>query len=95
MPSAIMAFTELAPKTPGFGYGDVGRIRCQAFIRSVLYNDFMAKKHAFIGNNSAHSWNHQVVRTPRYRRKGLVLGIDVRWKEIAPEVADTLPYEIL
>jgi REP element-mobilizing transposase RayT len=55
----------------------------------------MADKRAFkSSNNSVHSGNYHVVWTPRYRRKGLVCGVDVRLKEIVHEVADALPCEI-
>ena len=45
--------------------------------------------------NIVHSCKYQVVFCPKYRRKVLVDGVDVRFKEIAQTVADELHFEIL
>ena len=45
--------------------------------------------------NIVYSCKYQVVFCPKYRRKVLVDGVDVRFKEIAQTVADELHFEIL
>ena len=45
--------------------------------------------------NIVYSCKYQVVFCPKYRRKVLVDGVDVRFKEIALTVADELHFEIL
>jgi len=48
----------------------------------------MANKRAFKSKkNSVYSCKYHVVWTPKYRRKVLVGGVDVRLKEIVYEVA--------
>jgi putative transposase len=62
----------------------------------MLYDVFMANKHAFKSNsNIVYSCKYHVVWTPKYRRKVLVRGVDVRLKEIIHEVANELPGEVL
>lgn len=46
-------------------------------------------------NNIVYSCKYHVVFCPKYRRKILTDGIDVRFKEIAQTVADELHFEIL
>ena len=46
-------------------------------------------------NNIVYSCKYHVVFCPKYRRKILMDGIDVRFKEIAQTVADELNFEIL
>ena len=46
-------------------------------------------------NNIVYSCKYHVVFCPKYRRKILIDGIDVRFKEIAQTVADELHFEIL
>ena len=46
-------------------------------------------------NNIVYSCKYHVVFCPKYRRKILTNGIDVRFKEIAQTVADELHFEIL
>jgi putative transposase len=56
----------------------------------------MSKKRLFKSNrNVVYSCKYHVVWTPKYRRKVLVEGIDVRLKDIVSEVADELQCEIL
>ena len=45
--------------------------------------------------NIVYSCKYHVVFCPKYRRKVLVDGVDVRFKEIALTVADELHFEIL
>ncbi|KAB2903720.1 MAG: IS200/IS605 family transposase, partial [Anaerolineae bacterium] len=48
----------------------------------------MADKHALkSSNNIVYSCKYHVVWTPKYRRKVLVRGVEVRLKEIVHEVA--------
>jgi putative transposase len=55
----------------------------------------MANKCAFKSNkNIVYSCKYHGVWTPKYRRKVLVRGVDVRLKEIVHEVADELQCEI-
>ena len=46
-------------------------------------------------NNVVYSCKYHVVWCPKYRRKVLVDGVDVRFKEIACQVADEMRFEIL
>lgn len=46
-------------------------------------------------NNVVYSCKHHVVWCPKYRRKVLVDGVDVRLKEICREVASELSFEIM
>ncbi|NDJ34541.1 MAG: IS200/IS605 family transposase, partial [Chloroflexi bacterium] len=56
----------------------------------------MANKHSFKSNsNIVYSCKYHVVWTPKYRRKVLVGGVDVRLKEIIHEVANELQCEVL
>jgi putative transposase len=56
----------------------------------------MANKRSFKSNkNIVYSCKYHVVWTPKYRRKVLVRGVDVRLKEIVYEVADELQCEII
>ena len=56
----------------------------------------MANKRAFKSNKKiVYSCKYHVVWTPKYRRKVLVRGVDVRLKEIVYEVADELQCEIM
>jgi len=62
----------------------------------MLYNVCMSKQRLFKSNrNVVYSCKYHVVWTPKYRRKVLVEGIDVRLKEIVSEVADELQCEII
>jgi putative transposase len=62
----------------------------------MLYNVFMANKDSFKSNsNIVYSCKYHVVWTPKYRRKVLVRGVDVRLKEIIHEVANELQCEVL
>ena len=62
----------------------------------MLYNVIMANKGAFKSKkNIVYSCKYHVVWTPKYRRKVLVRGVDVRLKEIVGEVAEELQCEIL
>jgi putative transposase len=45
--------------------------------------------------NVVYSCKYPVVFCPQYRRKVLVDGLDVRWKEIMQQVADELEGEII
>ncbi len=57
---------------------------------------FVANKGSFKSNkNIVYSCKYHVVWTPKYRRKVLVGGVDVRLKEIVYEVADELECEII
>ena len=57
---------------------------------------FVANKRAFKSHkNIVYSCKYHVVWTPKYRRKVLVQGVDVRLKEIVYEVADELECEII
>ena len=57
---------------------------------------FVANKRAYKSNkNIVYSCKYHVVWTPKYRRKVLVRGVDVRLKEIVYEVADELQCEIM
>jgi putative transposase len=57
---------------------------------------FVANKRAYKSNkNIVYSCKYHVVWTPKYRRKVLVRGVDVRLKEIVYEVADELQCEII
>ena len=56
----------------------------------------MEDEHSFKSNhNILYSCKYLVVWTPKYRRKVLVDGVDVRLKEIVQEVADELRCGIL
>ena len=56
----------------------------------------MADKHALkSSNNIVYSCKYHVVWTPKYRRKVLVRGVEVRLKEIVYEVAEELQCDIL
>jgi len=56
----------------------------------------MANKRAFKSKkNIVYSCKYHVVWTPKYRRKVLVGGVEVRLKEIVYEVADELQCEIM
>ena len=56
----------------------------------------MANQPAFKSNHKiVYACKYPVVWTPKYRRKGLVVGVDERWKETVDEVADELPCEVL
>ncbi len=46
-------------------------------------------------NNIVYSCKYHVVFCPKYRRKVLVDGVDVRFKELAREVAENLSFEIV
>lgn len=46
-------------------------------------------------NNVVYSCKYHVVWCPKYRRRVLVDGVDVRLKEICRQVADELGFEIL
>lgn len=46
-------------------------------------------------NNVVYSCKYHVVWCPKYRRKVLVDGVDLRLKEIAQDVADEMSFEIL
>ena len=57
---------------------------------------FVANKRAFKSNkNIIYSCKYHGVWTPKYRRKVLVRGVDVRLKEIVYEVAEELKCEII
>ena len=57
---------------------------------------FVANKRAYKSNkNIVYSCKYHVIWTPKYRRKVLVRGVDVRLKEIVYEVADELQCEIM
>ncbi len=55
----------------------------------------MANKRSFKSNNIVYSCKYQVVWTPKYRRKVLVRGVDVRLKKIIHEVANKVQCEML
>ena len=46
-------------------------------------------------NNIVYGCKYHVVWCPKYRREVLVDGVDVRFKEIAYQVADEMSFEIL
>lgn len=60
----------------------------------MLYNGFMDKR--FKSNrNVVYSCKYHVVWCPKYRRKVLIHGVDVRLKEILLEVATEFQVEII
>jgi putative transposase len=74
----------------------VPRERCLTLYGFILHDVLMANKHAFKSNsNIVYSCKYHVVWTPKYRRKVLVRGVDVRLKEIIHEVATELQCEVL
>ena len=58
----------------------------------MLYNVYMEYRN---NNNIVYSCKYHVVWCPKYRRKVLVDGIDVRFKELAEEVCTTLHIDLI
>lgn len=58
----------------------------------MLYNVYMEYRN---NNNIVYSCKYHVVWCPKYRRKVLVDGIDVRFKELAEEVCTKLRIDLI
>ena len=58
----------------------------------MLYNVYMEYRN---NNNIVYSCKYHVVWCPKYRRKVLVDGIDVRFKELAEEVCTKLHIDLI
>ena len=58
----------------------------------MLYNIYMEYRN---NNNIVYSCKYHVVWCPKYRRKVLVDGIDVRFKELAEEVCTKLHIDLI
>jgi putative transposase len=60
---------------------------------SELYNDIMSKFKS--NNNITYSCKYHVIWCPKYRRKVLIHGVDVRLKEIIQAVCDENQAELI
>ena len=94
----IYNFIRKARKTPSFNYGDIRAfLNVQKYVVldiKAWYNTSMNTTYKS-NNNIVYSCKYHVVWCPKYRRKVLTNGVDVRLKELLQEYATNLSVDIL